>query len=46
MEQAMMDIMYDTPSRSDVTELEVSAEMIREGVKRYEDEDGAHLKRA
>jgi ATP-dependent Clp protease ATP-binding subunit ClpX len=39
MEQAMMDIMYDTPSQEDLTELEVTADMIRDGVERYEDED-------
>ncbi len=46
MEQAMMEIMYDTPSRQDITELEITEDMIREGVQRYEDDDGLHLKRA
>jgi ATP-dependent Clp protease ATP-binding subunit ClpX len=46
MEQAMMDIMYDTPSQADVSQLEVTAAMIREGVKRYEDEDAVQLRRA
>ncbi len=46
MEQAMMDIMFETPSRPGVSALEITAAMIREGVRRYEEEGDADRRRA
>ena len=46
LEQAMMDIMYDTPSQGEVTELLVTAEMIVAGVESADDEDEYIRKRA
>ena len=46
LEQAMMDIMYDTPSHREVTEVVVTAETIEKGVQSADDEDEYFLKRA
>ena len=46
LEQAMMDIMYDTPSHGEVTEVLVTAEMIEKGVESADDEDEYFRKRA
>jgi ATP-dependent Clp protease ATP-binding subunit ClpX len=43
LEQAMMDVFYDTPSHEDVTELVVTGEMIDRGVE--SDDDGDELLR-
>ena len=45
LEQAMMDIMYDTPSHDQVKEVVVTAEMIEQGVE-SDDEDEFLRKRA
>lgn len=45
LEQAMMDVMYDTPSRDQVTEVLVTAQMILQGVE-SKDDDGFLRKRA
>jgi len=39
LEQALMDVMYDTPSHEEITEVLVTAEMIDEGVEHGDDED-------
>ncbi|MBT4101295.1 MAG: ATP-dependent Clp protease ATP-binding subunit ClpX [Gemmatimonadetes bacterium] len=39
IEQALMDVMYDTPSHEEITEVVVTAEMIDAGVEHDEDED-------
>jgi len=39
IEQAMMDVMYDTPSHGEVSEVLVTAEMIEKGVESIDDED-------
>jgi len=39
LEQALMDVMYDTPSHEDITEVVVTAEMIDAGVEHDDDED-------
>lgn len=39
LEQALMDVMYDTPSHEEITEVVVTAEMIDEGVEHGDDED-------
>lgn len=48
LEQAMMDIMYDLPSQTDVTSLQITAEMIEKGIDRFdhEDDEEMQLKRA
>ena len=46
LEQAMMDIMYDTPSHDHVKEVVVTSEMIEKGVERIDDEDEFLRKRA
>lgn len=48
LEQAMMDVMYDTPSHSEVTEVVVTSQMIEKGVQSGdgEDEDEYLRKRA
>ena len=48
LEQAMMDIMYDLPSQTDVKSLQITAEMIEKGVDRFdhEDDEEMQLKRA
>ena len=38
IEQALMDVMYDTPSHEEITEVVVTAEMIDAGVEHDEDE--------
>ena len=39
LEQALMDVMYDTPSHEEITEVVVTTEMIDAGVEHGEDED-------
>ena len=39
LEQAMMDVMYDTPSHDQVTEVLVTAEMILQGVESNDDDE-------
>ena len=39
LEQAMMDVMYDTPSHDQVTEVLVTAEMILQGVESTDDDE-------
>ncbi len=39
LEQAMMDVMYDTPSHDQVTEVLVTAEMILQGVESKDDDE-------
>ena len=48
LEQAMMDIMYDLPSQTDVKSLQITAEMIEKGIDQFdhEDDEGMQLKRA
>ena len=46
LEQAMMDVMYDTPSHDQVTEVLVTAEMLLQGVERTDDGDEFLRKRA
>ena len=46
LEQAMMDVMYDTPSHDQVTEVLVTAEMILQGVESTDDGDEFLRKRA
>jgi len=46
LEQAMMDVMYDTPSHEQVTEVQVTAEMILQGVESKDDDDEFLRKRA
>ena len=46
LEQAMMDVMYDTPSHEQVTEVQVTAEMILQGVESTDDGDEFLRKRA
>ena len=48
LEQAMMDIMYDLPSQTDVKSLQIAAEMIEKGIDQFdhEDDEGMQLKRA
>ena len=48
LEQAMMDIMYDLPSQTDVKSLQITAEMIEKGIDRFdhEDDEEMQLKRA
>jgi len=48
LEQAMMDIMYDLPSQTDVKSLQITAEMIEKGIERFdhEDDEEMQLKRA
>ncbi len=46
LEQAMMDIMYDTPSHDHVKEVVVTSDMIEKGVESIDDEDEFLRKRA
>ncbi len=48
LEQAMMDIMFDLPSQTDVKSLQVTAEMIEKGIDQFdhEDDEEMQLKRA
>ncbi len=46
LEQAMMDIMYDIPSQSNITKFEITAEVIEKGVDKIDDEDELERKRA
>jgi len=48
LEQAMMDIMYDLPSQTDVKSLQITAEMIEKGIDQFdhEDDEEMQLKRA
>ena len=46
LEQAMMDVMYDTPSHDQVTEVLVTAKMILQGVESTDDGDEFLRKRA
>ena len=39
LEQAMMDIMYDLPSQTDVKSLQITAEMIEKGIDQFDHED-------
>ncbi len=39
LEQAMMDIMFDIPSQESVTRLQVTGEMIEQGIEQYSSED-------
>ena len=39
LEQAVMDIMYDLPSRDDVDSLEIDVEMIEQGIDKFGRED-------
>ena len=39
IEQAMIDVMYDTPSHGEVSEVLITAEMIEKGVESVDDED-------
>lgn len=43
LEQAMMDIMYDTPSHDDVREIVVTSEMIVKGVESMSDASGDEI---
>ncbi len=45
LEQAMMDIMYDLPSQSDVKSLQITAEMIEKGIDRFDQEDDEEMQR-
>ena len=40
LEQAMMDIMYDVPSQEETTRLQITSEMIEDGIDQYDRDDG------
>ncbi|MFH1571915.1 MAG: ATP-dependent Clp protease ATP-binding subunit ClpX [Gemmatimonadota bacterium] len=46
LEQALMDIMYDTPSHNEIKEVLVTAEMIDKGMESSDEEDEHFRKRA
>ena len=45
IEQSMMDIMYDIPSKEGTTRLEVTGEMVERGIEQYNSEDEEEMRR-